>query len=923
MDEDCPEGQDCYDRPDLGAEEGRCHGAAELGGSCLDFTDCNPDLTDRCVWDPLVRRRYCTRDCVVPDRPGDPGDCPARTCCGDPVGLRQAEDFSCLLGAVRCDPDETPCEERDDRHDVVGEPDDECEGPRLLPGDGFDGVLCGGDEDWFYLDVGVGEAAFVTLRWPEEADVADPDLELRRLDCGFLSEAHNPVCVPPEEGEELPRCEKTVALKAPARGRYLVAVRGLRVGQELAWYRLTARLGCLDHSECRLRDRGPSCQRGGAAAGICVDAFPCVDDDDCVGTRVCDQATVSCVQPCSADRHDQVDPGNDDCGPDAVIVGLVDGVAEVEGLNICPDDNDWFALGVGVGDGLEAVVEHVAAAGGLDVAIFDTNCLGQLVTSQGGGDTRRVRLEAAPHDGNYFVRVQGGVNVQNEYSLRLRVRPGGFCSDDVTEEDDTPGLAPPVDGLVPGGEAVTYHDRKGCEEDEDWFRIELAAEETLTVFLDNQVDEVAGDLDLELYGPGAHTVEEGALAFARTQDAGEELHAQVPADGDYYLRVYGGLDATYAITFQRGAAPCDDDGLENHAPDQAEPILPDEAGLGSRDALFCGGTEDWWLVNLSRGEGIEATLCVDDPLDGDLGLGLYPPGAEEALEEVDRVQAECETVAFRPVPETGDYYLRVFSQERPELPYTVSVAVEDACQDDEIEPNDTKYYSEELLPGQHRGLRRCDDNEDWYHVPHPDVGATLWFDLVYSPTEPTLHMTLYNRHGASVLSDPDPERPGQSAVSSLDHIFGRNEPTYKVRIWSEDPEAIFDYGLLITEVPAPGECEDDDGERDDSLVRTPDRPAGEYVDRRICPGNPDNYPVFLDRGQTLTAELTFVHQNGDLTLVLLDADGVTELARSEEDGNQELVLLPGVARVAGRHTVRVEGAAVDVANDYDLVITIQ
>ena len=124
-------------------------------------------------------------------------------------------------------------------------------------------------------------------------------------------------------------------------------------------------------------------------------------------------------------------------------------------------------------------------------------------------------------------------------------------------------------------------------------------------------------------------------------------------------------------------------------------------------------------------------------------------------------------------------------------------------------------------------------------------------------------------------------------------------------------------------MPAPGECEDDDGERDDSLVRTPDRPAGEYVDRRLCPGNPDHYPVFLDRGQTLTAELTFVHQNGDLTLVLLDADGVTELARSEEDGNQELVLLPGVARVAGRHTVRVEGAAVDVANDYDLVITIQ
>lgn len=919
VDEDCAQGTVCFDRPDLGDGERRCHGPAGLGEPCVTAWDCNPDLADRCSWDPLTRRLYCTWACGVPDRPGDPGDCPPRTCCGDPIGLRVPDDYVCLLGSERCDLS-LPCEQRDDLADSEGVPDDDCATPRRLPADGATAVLCGGDEDWYHVDVDVGQSAFFTMEWPEEEDVLDPSLVLRRLDCGFLSESAGRMCRPPAEDEELPRCSKTVSLKAPARGRYLVAVRGLPVGQELSAYRLDVRLGCLEHADCRVNPaRGPSCERFEEEPGLCRDAFPCRDDDDCVGTRVCDQGTVQCIQPCQPDRFDR-EERNDDCGPRSTTVELPGGAGELSGLTICPADTDWFVVGLAQGDGMEATVDHVAAAGGLNVTIVAPSCLAEVATSADQGDQRRARLEAAAVGGNYYVRVRAGLNVQNDYDIRFSVRAGGFCIDDRSEEDDHPDLAHQVESLEPDGPDLAFEERKGCEDDDDWFRVPLLRGERLMAFLDSPVGQAEGDLDLELYGPGEPEPGVAPLAFANSREPGEQLTAAVPADGAYYLRVFGGLDAEYSLTLRREAAPCQDDEFEpNDVQEDARPIAVGTDEPVERDAHFCGGNADWWSVNLDVGEGIEATVCVADPDTADLVLGLYDP-AGRVLERSDVPQAPCETVRLRPAPAAGDYGLRVSSPEGGESPYTLTVAVEEACADDAFEPNESNPNSRQLAPDTY-ALRRCGGNEDWFYVNKAE-GATLWFDLVALPADPALRMTLYNR-GVSILSDRAPVRPGQSAAASTDHPFGLNEPTYKLRVWSASAEAVFDYDLVVREVPPPGDCLDDDYEPDDSLVRAPERQAGEHAGRRICPGNVDHYPVQLQPGQSLAAELSFEHGDGDLSLVLLRPDGVTEEARSEGDGDSEFVALPTPAREAGRFLVRVEGARADVVNTYTLALTVQ
>ena len=919
-DADCAGDLQCFDREDIGPGARRCHGSSGVGEPCVTVWDCNPDLSDRCAWDPLARRLYCTWACEAPEVPGDPGDCPARMCCGDPVGVRDPEHYACLLGTERCDLS-LPCEQRDDPADAPPNPDDGCNAAHALAAEGYAGVLCGADEDWYSLDVLSGQSAFISLEWPDEEAVADPDLELRRLDCGYIVEAVAKECRPPGDGEELPRCTKTVSLKAPERGRYLFVVRGLPLGQELTGYSVGAQLGCMDHADCRLRqDRGPSCQRAGADVGLCVDTFPCRDDDDCIGTKVCDQGTVQCIQPCQPDRFDR-EGDNDDCGPSAELVALVDGQAEESGLTICPTDEDWFVVGLAEGDGLEARIDHLEAAGGLEVAIFATNCLNQLRVSIGEGDARRARLEAAPAAGNYFVRVQGGLNIQNEYSVRFRVREGGFCADDVAEEDDHPTLAQIMDGLPIDGPDVTVEDRKGCEEDDDWFRIPLLRAERLLVFLDNQVGEAEGNLDLELFGPGEPQAGAQPIAFASSEENGDELVAQVPADGDYYLRIHGGLDATYSVSFRREAAPCEDDELEpNQDFDNAVPIAVGAGQVVQRDARFCTGNADWWRVFLDVGEGLEATVCVDDPAAADLALGLFDADGAELVAS-DEIQTACETIVLRPAPAAGDYGLVISSAERGEAAYTLTLTIEEACADDDFEPNERNINPPVILPGTH-SLRRCGGNVDWFRVDKSE-GATLWLDVIARPVEPPLRLTLFNRNGASVLSDRDPVRPGESAAASSDNPFGRAEPHYMLRVQSEDVGAVYDYSLIIREVPPIGDCVDDDYEPDDSLVRTPDRAAGEHVDRRICPGNPDHYPVAVAAGQTVAAELSFDHRDGDLSLILVGPDGVTEEARSEGNQDTEFVALPTPARAPKRYVVRVEGARPDVANSYTLTLTLQ
>jgi hypothetical protein len=105
------------------------------------------------------------------------------------------------------------------------------------------------------------------------------------------------------------------------------------------------------------------------------------------------------------------------------------------------------------------------------------------------------------------------------------------CQDDTAEPNDTPGealIAPP---LPPGAhDALVSCPAGAAADDEDWFRVEVAAPARVSVHL---AGETTSDLDLGLYDRS-----ERPLATSVRRGADEEV-ALCVAPGSYFLRVFG------------------------------------------------------------------------------------------------------------------------------------------------------------------------------------------------------------------------------------------------------------------------------------------------------------------------------------------------------------------------------------------------
>jgi hypothetical protein len=84
-----------------------------------------------------------------------------------------------------------------------------------------------------------------------------------------------------------------------------------------------------------------------------------------------------------------------------------------------------------------------------------------------------------------------------------------------------------------------------CADDSDWYRLDLLAEDLLT--LDIVFSHERGDLDMVLYGSDCST----ALRWGTSWDDNERIVYRVPSSGAYHVWVYGhqGAENKYTMTF--------------------------------------------------------------------------------------------------------------------------------------------------------------------------------------------------------------------------------------------------------------------------------------------------------------------------------------------------------------------------------------
>ena len=227
------------------------------------------------------------------------------------------------------------------------------------------------------------------------------------------------------------------------------------------------------------------------------------DDDDDSG------ATPECVDDAMEDNDDET-----------VATPVVAG--EYPGLVACPEDDDWFAIDLVLGEHLQVDLAFLHAEGDIDVLIHgpDGGQVGSGTSIDDGESAGATVLVAGMH--TIVVYTVGELG--SDYSMTLTVGDPPECPVDELEENDS------VDAPASPGPG-TWTALAVCKDDEDWYRFGLTEGQQLDVAVTFGTDE--GDIDLELYdGAGGVVADSGGIVDI------EEISFTAVAAGDYDLRVF-------------------------------------------------------------------------------------------------------------------------------------------------------------------------------------------------------------------------------------------------------------------------------------------------------------------------------------------------------------------------------------------------
>jgi len=453
--------------------------------------------------------------------------------------------------------------------------------------------------------------------------------------------------------------------------------------------------------------------------------------------------------------------GGDDAAISATPLPLPDLQSEfsVEGRTLCPADEDWFQFRMGERDGLSVQLDVFDMAD-VDFAVFgpglpDANDAPAFVPNafeMGPDGTRTLsmgvpRFNAAIQNGTYYVRVFGAdANEAGSYTLTVGVdRERPLCLDDLAEPNDASNRAydlmlvdgftrPRVDGqgdeLTPGVD-LRLDDLWLCSGEQDWFRVVLGANDTLTARIERREAEPTGDTRIEVRDANGRTVGQ----FGRSSTEVNVARAGNLPAGTYFVSLVGFADTqtNYDLVLTRESSPlrCTPDGFEDAGGNDVRMSAADIAPGPQPNLTLCGfdGDEDWFVFETEALADFTVSISFIHA-QGDLELAVYRDGAVFAENEgrpEGHSSLDGETVVLRN-RQAGRYLVRVYGLGDPNVRYDLSVDVrprEFQCVPDPDEPNasgaDATYLGEGQING--RGTQwLCDAaprDEDWFQVDIP------------------------------------------------------------------------------------------------------------------------------------------------------------------------------------------------------------
>lgn len=619
---------------------------------------------------------------------------------------------------------------------------------------------------------------------------------------------------------------------------------------------------------------------------------------------------------------------NDTCPAQTTTLGA----GTYTDLNIC-SDADWYTV---VLQPLQTVTfratyDPAVAAGDLDITLFGPNDCATFIASEdreppvmGSTTVTEVITYQAPTGGEYnlLASLFAGINVP--YALEIDIQDGPPCTDDAFEPDDDTTDA----NVISATDAATGDDNiitglKICDENEDWFAIDLAEGDNLEwqVEFDNSL----GDLDAYLVGTDGQTV-----IASSTTTSGAETVTYTPAAGEagtYYLRVEAKFSARNqyrVLTYLNGVGPVDPDCpdvFENNDSAAEATTISD----GSYSLLVCGNPvdDDWFQTDVVAGEEITIDLLFSHA-DGNVDLLLFDDRSLTGPVRTSQSMSDNESITYKSARDQTLTWRVLTTSSSPSINYDMNITTVPAgtCDDDAFAPNGTSGTAAALsVPtsnqeGLYAALTKCEGTEDWFEIDLQN-GDSFEAFINFDHSQADLNLEVF---------DPTMTPVGDGSSTTDDEtvtITATTDGTYRIKVDSpETSRIVYDLMIYVNTVgPEDRQCPDP-YENNDVGTQAASIPVGSIQDLLLCwPGfgnDSDFYSIFVPENATLTVDVRFSHSDGDINATLYRGSSSTvpvSESKSTDDDEQVTATNMGSGET---YILWVYGASSGFTSRYDL-----
>lgn len=515
---------------------------------------------------------------------------------------------------------------------------------------------------------------------------------------------------------------------------------------------------------------------------------------------------------------DEWEPGDTaPAGATAVLQGAaLQQVQRVEDHSLCAGDADWFTFTLNPNDGLTVTLDNLGNGMDAEDQLLITlhgpglpgaaDSVERAINGQDGDGNPQIIIppnSPALGGGAYYLEVTGADADQfADYAVVFDLdRALAVCEPDAQEENDVLADATVIenlagftgpDGLLRPEEDLTLAALTACDEDDDWYALDLAARDTLLARAVR--DAPSGPMQIQVLDGEGQVLGgfegQGGNIIARARE--------VEAAGTYYVVVRSVVNTqdAYELVLRRvpAAGECAPDDFDaagsNDVRANATPVAPGFYGGLS----ICDGDTDWFELELGQAANVTVRLDFLNDI-GDIDVFLTR-GAGAEVDDDQGVEdgALVEGMNLQP----GTYYIEVLSLDPNVYDMEIEVVpTAPVCDPDPEEGggNDTFDTADPLAEGADGARWICDGDprdEDWLDFTLP-AGERATIALEFDHTDDgDLGLSLHGVGGGLVQGCQNSDDPGGGCVSDsrttsdecIDIEADPGERTFGLRVYA-------------------------------------------------------------------------------------------------------------------------------------------